>query len=141
MSEAHDRQHAPKHGSRCAWCQQCNTTFNVDNKAVVHASQTPMHANMITAQERHCHMSTEEAERCAQQTILTTLRYAHGICLVYYVELDRMLENVDLRVACLQMVVRRYGEVFSKVSKQLKVPTQPVTLLHFEGNHYHLLLK
>jgi hypothetical protein len=24
-----------------------------------------MHAAMVTAQERHCHVSTEEAERCA----------------------------------------------------------------------------
>jgi len=36
--------------------------------------------------------------------------------------------------------IQRYGEEFSKVSKQSKVPRRPVRLLYFEGNHYNLLL-
>jgi len=71
MREALDRQHVLEHGPWCAWCQQCNTTCSADNKASLRRQRCyackihEMHLGMVTAQERHCHASTEEAERCA----------------------------------------------------------------------------
>lgn len=34
----------------------------------------------------------------------------------------------------------RYGEEFSKVTKQVVKARKPIRLLYFEGNHYNLLL-
>jgi len=56
MNTAHDRHYALEHGSRCP----CDTTCNVDDKVCCKTDK--VHAAMITAQERHCHVSTEEAE-------------------------------------------------------------------------------
>ena len=56
------------------------------------------------------------------------------VCIQYTTDPD------VLRVLTKQKLVCRYGEEFSKVSKQSKVPRRPVRLLYFEGNHYNLLL-
>jgi len=56
----HDGQHVLEHGLQCAWCQQCDTTCNADDKVCCKTDK--VHAAMIRAQERHCHVSTEEAE-------------------------------------------------------------------------------
>jgi len=59
MSEAHDRQHAPKH----AWCKAIPHVMQT--ATLLYVQDSKVHAAMVTAQERHCSVSIEEAERYA----------------------------------------------------------------------------